>query len=67
MQVTAQAQALELDKLSILTEVTKKMDPADISAPSRDGAYVHGLAIEGARWNLATGMVESSLPREMHW
>merc|ERR1719235_982900 len=40
MQVTAQAQRLELDKLSVATEVTKKMDAADISDHSRDGAFV---------------------------
>ena len=66
MQVTAQAQALELDKLTIQTEVTKKLDPADISAPSREGAYLHGLALEGARWNQGNSLLESSLPREMN-
>ena len=65
MQVTAQAQALELDKPSIQTEVTKKLDPADISAPSREGAYIHGLCLEGARWNQANSLLESSQPREM--
>ena len=65
MQVTAQAQQLELDKLTISTEVLKKTDIADITAPSRDGAYVHGLSLEGARWNVSACMLESSNPREM--
>merc|ERR1711998_230387 len=46
MQVTAQAQSLELDKLQINTEVSKKSDIADITAPSRDGAFVNGLPLE---------------------
>lgn len=65
MQVTAQAQNLELDKLSISTEVSKKSDIADFSAPSRDGALVYGLSLEGARWNLSACMLEPSNPREM--
>ena len=65
MQVNAQAAGTELDKLGIQTEVTKKTDPADISTPSRDGAYISGLSLEGARWNMSSGMLESSQPREM--
>jgi dynein heavy chain len=65
MQVTAQTQGLELDKLAISTEVTKKTDLADITAPSRDGAFVCGLSLEGARWNVLGAMLEPSNPREM--
>jgi len=65
LQVTAQAQQLELDKLSVFTEITKKMDTADVTAPSRDGALMHGLSLEGARWNLTAGILEPSKPREM--
>jgi len=64
-QTAAQTQGLELDKLSITTEVTKKIDPADVPAASRDGAFIHGLSLEGARWNLNHGMLETALPREL--
>lgn len=65
MQVSAQAANLELDRLSIVCEVSKKMDFNDVTAPSRDGAFVHGLHLEGARWNLSNVVLEPSLPREM--
>eukprot|EP00752_Nemacystus_decipiens_P011484 g10196.t1 len=66
LQVTAKAGGLELDKLSVSTEVTKKMDVADIAVPSRDGAYINGLSLDGARWNLQAQHLESSKPREMY-
>ncbi|KAH8076432.1 dynein light chain binding protein [Aureococcus anophagefferens] len=65
MQTTAQAQNLELDKLSVATEVTKKLDPSEFSTPSRDGAYISGLALEGARWSLNSTMLEPSAAGEM--
>ena len=65
MQVSAQAANLELDRLSIVCEVSKKIDPNDITAPSRDGAFIHGLSLEGARWNLSNVVLEPSMPREM--
>ena len=65
MQVSAQAANLELDRLSIVCEVSKKMDASDVTVPSRDGAFIHGLHLEGARWNMGNGVLESAQPREM--
>ena len=65
MQVQAQAANLELDKLTVVSEVSKKMESVDVTAPSRDGAFICGLVMEGARWNLSNGVLESSAPREM--
>lgn len=39
-------------------DVTKK-NREDISLPPREGAYVHGLYMEGARWDT---QVHDSLP-----
>jgi hypothetical protein len=35
MQTTAQAQSLELDKLSLLTDVTKKIAPEEFTAAAK--------------------------------
>lgn len=64
MQQAAQLNSWELDKLYVQTEVTKKK-PEEIEGRTRDGAYVSGLALEGARWNTQTGIIEKSQPREM--
>merc|ERR1712032_1076512 len=31
------------------------------------GAFVSGMALEGARWNIQQGMLEKSKPREMYF
>jgi len=63
-QVTAQKAQLELDKLQVQTEVTKRTH-AEVDAPSRDGALVHGLSLQGARWDVQGGLLEKSKPKEM--
>jgi len=65
MQVTAQRNQLELDKLLVQTDVLKKMTTEEIDAPSRDGAYIHGLQMQGARWDVQTTSIERSQPKEM--
>lgn len=63
-QQAAQRQNLELDKLVIQTDVTKKM-AGEMEGTSRDGAYISGLFILGARWELTQQFVDKSKPREM--
>jgi dynein heavy chain len=65
-QVTAQKNQLELDKLVTWTEVTKKMGADEIEGASRDGgAYINGLSVQGARWDVGGNMLERSKPKEM--
>jgi len=66
MQQSAQLNSWELDKLYIQTDVTKKK-AEEIDARTRDGAFVSGMALEGARWNIQQGMLEKSKPREMYF
>ena len=42
MQTTARRNDWALDRTVIVTEVTKRLTPDQIDAPSREGAYVHG-------------------------
>lgn len=65
LQTAARKKNIELDSLRITVDVTKQtFDTVD--APSRDGHFVHGLYLEGARWDFSNGLLESSLPREMN-
>jgi len=64
MQQTAQMNQLELDKLMVTTDITKVYADG-IKNASREGAYVTGLFLEGARWNNDNGELERARPREM--
>ncbi|RAW32452.1 Dynein beta chain, flagellar outer arm, partial [Phytophthora cactorum] len=65
LQTAARKHNVELDSLRITAEVTKRtIDTVD--APARDGQFIHGLYLEGARWDFGNGVLESSLPREMY-
>ena len=52
MQTTARKNNFPLDKMVLQTEVLKKFEP-EITAAPREGAHIHGLFLEGAKWDLA--------------
>ncbi|KAG2533277.1 hypothetical protein JM18_000527 [Phytophthora kernoviae] len=65
LQTAARKHGVELDSLRITADVTKRtVDTVD--APARDGQFVHGLYLEGARWDLGNSVLEGSIPREMY-
>jgi dynein heavy chain len=64
-QVTAQKASLPLDTLVTFTDVTKKMTVEEMDGSSRDGAYIIGLSMQGARWDATNVQIEKSLPKEM--
>lgn len=45
-------------------DVTKK-SKEEMSGPPREGAYVHGLYMEGARWDMQTGFIAESFLKEL--
>merc|ERR1719408_458118 len=65
MQVTARKNEWPLDKLATVVDVTKK-GPEEIEGATRDGAYIHGLFVEGARWDTATGCLEEAYMKELY-
>lgn len=66
LQTTARANGLPLDQMDIYTDVTEEMNPAVMTVHSEDGMYIHGLYMEGARWDLKKGSIADSFPKELH-
>lgn len=66
MQTTARRNDWPLDKMVLVTEVTKKL-PEQLDGQSRDGAFIHGLTLEGARWDEKAGVLEESRPKELFY
>ena len=64
MQITAQRNNLELDKLAIVTDVTRKRFE-EVDSSAREGANNIGMSLEGCRWNSSSGSLDDSLPGEM--
>jgi len=51
MQVTARHEGLALDKMATETHMTRYYEVDTLEGhPPHDGAFVHGIFIEGARW-----------------
>eukprot|EP00658_Telonema_sp_P-2_P023899 TRINITY_DN19585_c0_g1_i5.p1 TRINITY_DN19585_c0_g1~~TRINITY_DN19585_c0_g1_i5.p1 ORF type:complete len:137 (-),score=38.01 TRINITY_DN19585_c0_g1_i5:296-706(-) len=53
-----------LDRVVVMTEVTKK-SPEEVEGPSRDGSFIHGLIMEGARWDTGLTSIDESKMKEM--
>ena len=70
MQVTARAQNLPLDDMHLRTEVKNSFNREDFPNFAADGAYIDGLFLEGAGWEMGRGeeqgyLVEMQL-KELH-
>jgi len=65
LQVTARAKSLPLDSMKVSTDLTA-MEPKDVAAQPAEGTYVHGLYMEGARWDKAAGCIAQSNPKVLH-
>jgi len=50
MQVTARRTGMPLDQMTTETHVTTFLKPEFVDYYPQDGAFIHGLFIEGARW-----------------
>ena len=66
MQVASRKNDWPLNKLVTTVDVTKKMTPEEIEGTARDGAYVYGLYMEGARWDLQAGCMEDAFMKDLY-
>lgn len=65
MQQTARKNEWPLDKMALHCEVMKKYNKEDFTTPPREGSYLHGMFMEGARWDTATGMIQEAKMKEL--
>ena len=65
MQSTARKNELPLDRMSLACDVTKKTKE-EMQSPPREGAHIHGLYMEGARWDITAGSIVESRLKELH-
>jgi len=66
LQTTARAQDLPLDQMDIWTDVMAEMEPNNMLEYPETGMYIHGLFMEGARWDAKKLAVTESVPKELH-
>ncbi|XP_062957128.1 dynein axonemal heavy chain 11 [Cynocephalus volans] len=64
MQTMARKNGWPLDKICLTVDVTKKTKE-DYSHPPREGAYLHGLWMEGARWDTQSGTIADARLKEL--
>lgn len=63
-QIYSKEKQAELNKLDIQTDVLKKLYWEPDLPPIKEGAYVFGFQVEGARWDAAVGQLEESHPKK---
>jgi dynein heavy chain len=64
-QSAARKNGWPLDQTTLTVEVTKKQEH-EIDAPPRDGAYIHGLFLEGARWDSKMNSLNEAYLKELY-
>ncbi len=66
LQVKARTAEQPLDQMEIWTDMTQMMEPEEATAYPEDGMDIHGLCMEGARWDTKRGLIAESIPKELH-
>jgi dynein heavy chain len=64
MQTTARKNEWPLDRMTLTVDVMKKTRE-ELTSPPREGAYIHGLFMEGARWDSNAGVIAESHLKEL--
>ncbi|XP_067572638.1 dynein axonemal heavy chain 9 [Pseudorca crassidens] len=64
MQSTARKNEWPLDQMALQCDVTKK-NREEFRSPPREGAYIHGLFMEGALWDAQAGVITEGKLKEL--
>ncbi|MED6277529.1 Dynein heavy chain 9, axonemal, partial [Characodon lateralis] len=64
MQTMARRNEWPLESMCLHCDVTKK-NREDFSSPPREGAYIHGLFMEGAQWDPQVGLIVNARLKEL--
>ncbi|ETE67846.1 Dynein heavy chain 9, axonemal, partial [Ophiophagus hannah] len=64
MQSMARKNEWPLDKMTLQCDVTKR-NREEFTSPPREGAYIHGLFMEGARWDMQTGLIADARLKDL--
>lgn len=65
MQQMSRKNEWPLDRMMLSVEVTRKLTREELTGPPRDGAYIHSLCMEGARWDIQAGVLAEAKPKEL--
>mmetsp|Transcript_13770 Transcript_13770/g.31948 ORF Transcript_13770/g.31948 Transcript_13770/m.31948 type:complete len:373 (+) Transcript_13770:1-1119(+) len=65
MQVTARFRGWPLDNVAIQTDITPHL-PEAVSGQPEEGAFIHGLFLEGARWDTTAALLKDSFLKELY-
>ncbi|XP_023280705.1 dynein heavy chain 11, axonemal-like [Seriola lalandi dorsalis] len=64
LQSIARKNQWPLDKMTLTVDITKKTKD-DFGHPPREGAYINGLFMEGARWDTQCGVICEAVLRDL--
>lgn len=65
MQVTAREKELPLDSICLRTFVTNSKDVGDFPEFAEQGAYIYGMFLQGAAWEMGRGLGEQGYLTDM--
>eukprot|EP00050_Salpingoeca_kvevrii_P003770 m.233351 g.233351 ORF g.233351 m.233351 type:complete len:4592 (-) comp10879_c0_seq1:411-14186(-) len=65
MQQTARKNEWPLDKMALHCDVTKKLSHEEFNSAPREGAYIYGMFMEGARWDVQSGLIQEARVKEL--
>ncbi|NXL44771.1 DYH1 protein, partial [Podilymbus podiceps] len=65
LQNFARKSVISIDTISFSFKVMKE-SVSELTCPPRDGCYIHGLFLEGARWDPAAFQLAESRPKELY-